>query len=568
MRPATAAEALRGLIRVRPHGWLTDPLPTSSAAAADRLHTALAHHGFRQASGAPLRVLKVHAHEASYNGELVAYALVGHCPALPGLLGSADASRSLLIDYIPHPVDFTAPAAVAELVGAVAAVHAAPTSLAPELKGAFDAFRLDRLAASSAPVWLPEPAPRADVIGYVRDAHGGDAIPVGHLDLKSEHARRREGGALVLVDLETLRPDITPLIDLVTLGAFLRQAGRPLPGADVLALYRDAADQHGITWTTGALRAALTAYQRATGLDTLDGLTDMPHTPRHSPKALAMEPTAPALALVRTVLDTLELDGPPKHLTGRKGADAWRYGDWAIKTALPGARGDLAHEAAAYDLLRRQGRHPGVRHGHSELGRWLALPWVEGAPLWDLFAPAREGSATEPQRTQMREASRAALSALREFHATGWIHGDMQSENVIITVRRGVSFIDYDRAHHPDLPRTMQPYRGGLVHVIAPEIAARLLATNESEHVALTPQAELYALGASLYWAWTGTRITDYRGDPAGAHAELYEDIAAGRCRNLDRDRPWIDAELEGLIRGAVEPNPVYRTYGTDGEQT
>ncbi|MDT0305381.1 hypothetical protein RM780_00170 [Streptomyces sp. DSM 44917] len=94
-----------------------------------------------------------------------------------------------------------------------------------------------------------------------------------------------------------------------------------------------------------------------------------------------MEPTPPAHALVRAALDALGIDAPAKHLTGRKGADTWRAGEWTIKTALPGARGHLGHETAAYELRHRQGLHPGVRHSASDNGRWLALPWLEGRSL-------------------------------------------------------------------------------------------------------------------------------------------------------------------------------------------
>ncbi|MET9677779.1 hypothetical protein ABZY68_32515 [Streptomyces sp. NPDC006482] len=197
-----------------------------------------------------------------------------------------------------------------------------------------------------------------------------------------------------------------------------------------------------------------------------------------------MEPTpvptpvpTPASALVSHALSVLGLDGPPKHLTGRKGADVWQAGDLIIKIAVPGARGDLAHETAAYDLLNRQGRHPGTRHGAGEDGRWLALPRLDGPTLREGFTPARDGHATPAQRTAMR-------------------------------------------------------------------------------------QAALDALGASLHWAWTGVRPIDYRGDPAGPHAELYADIAAGRRRSLPTDRPWADPLLEALITSATAPIPEDRRSG------
>ncbi|MFH8681539.1 hypothetical protein [Streptomyces lydicus] len=273
-----------------------------------------------------------------------------------------------------------------------------------------------------------------------------------------------------------------------------------------------------------------------------------------------MEPTASSTALVSVALDALGVDGPPKHLSGRKSANVWRAGDWTVKTAVPGARGHHAHETAAYGLLQHQGLHPGARHGDGIGGRWLAVPWIDGSSVWEVFAPARDGHTTNDQRATMRQTARTALAALERLHEAGWIHGDIQAENVILA-GDGVEFIDYDNAvHHPDLPLP-HPYRGGLIHVIAPETAHQLLSTEEDQHVPLTAPAELFALGASLYWAWTGLRITDYRGDPAGAHADLYADISAGRRRDLTVNRPWNDPELEQLILGATRPRPQERNY-------
>lgn len=278
-----------------------------------------------------------------------------------------------------------------------------------------------------------------------------------------------------------------------------------------------------------------------------------------------MEPTPPALALAAAALDALGIDGPPKHLSGRKGADVWRAGDWRIKTATPGARGHLAHETAAYELLHRQDLHPGPRQWAGDTGRWMAVPWLDGQSLWEAFAPARDGHATPAQRDTMREAARAALAALADLHLTGWTHGDMQTENALLLDHDSdetttVEFIDFDLSAHPELPRGF-PYRGGLVHVIAPETAALLLATDDETDVELTAPAELFALGAGLYWAWTGQRITDYRGDAAGAHDDLYADIADGRRRDLAHDRPWADADLEALIHGATQTDPGTRRY-------
>ncbi len=88
----------------------------------------------------------------------------------------------------------------------------------------------------------------------------------------------------------------------------------------------------------------------------------------------------------------------------------------------------------------------------------------------------------------------------------------------MIVTGETVACIDYGNAHHVGPPLS-HAYWVGLIHVIAPEIAARLLTTADDQRVAQTAPAELLALGASLYWAWTRARITDYRRDAAGSSA-------------------------------------------------
>ncbi|MFE9016807.1 hypothetical protein [Streptomyces cyaneofuscatus] len=289
--PTTAAESLAGLIRVRPHGWLASPLPADPTAVAGLLHRARTAHDLARAAepmrvlsarataavaelGDPPRcVLKLHADRNAYLQETLAYTLLGNSPALPALLGADDATSSLLIEHIPHSVDFRQPGAAADLIDTVVAVHTAPAMLDATTSEAFAAFRLDR-PDLPVPAWIRDPGAWAAVIDLCQAAYGGARIPVGHLDLKPEHLRLRTDGHPVLCDIETVRPDVTGLIDLVTLPAVLRQAGIPLPGPAVRDLYQQAARRHGLNWTTPALRSALNAYRAATGLATLHTLAD------------------------------------------------------------------------------------------------------------------------------------------------------------------------------------------------------------------------------------------------------------------------------------------------------
>ncbi|WP_030739623.1 hypothetical protein [Streptomyces sp. NRRL S-31] len=133
-------------------------------------------------------------------------------------------------------------------------------------------FTLAVLLDAAAPAWIADPGPYGEVPATHADAYVPDLVPLGHLDLNPEHMRRRSDGEVVLLDVESVRPDVTGLIDLVTLPAVLRHAGHQTSPDQVLGLYLDAAAARGATWTARSLKAALRAYAAATGLESLHGL--------------------------------------------------------------------------------------------------------------------------------------------------------------------------------------------------------------------------------------------------------------------------------------------------------
>ncbi|WP_433892540.1 hypothetical protein [Streptomyces sp. CA-111067] len=79
---------------------------------------------------------------------------------------------------------------------------------------------------------------------------------------------------MVLFEIETERPDVTGLIDVVRLLAVLRQAGHQTAPEEVVELYAEATTALGGRWTGLSLREALRAYAAATGLDSLHSLVD------------------------------------------------------------------------------------------------------------------------------------------------------------------------------------------------------------------------------------------------------------------------------------------------------
>lgn len=289
--PATAAQALTGLARIRLPGWLATPMPTDPVDLLVRARQVLAadHPGVNGRVSVvsarytaavftvhrPLEaslVLKLHADPAAYAGETLAYALLADVAPVARLYAEAEESRSLLLEYLPEPADWTGTAMPAVLAERVAAVHTASLRLPDEAAEALAGFTLAALHAAPAPAWITNPTAYGEVLAAHLDAYGPDLVPLGHLDLKPEHLRRRPDGELVLLDVESVRPDVTGLIDLVTLPAVLRQAGHEISPARVLGLYLDATAAQGANWTARSLKAALRAYAAATGLESLHGL--------------------------------------------------------------------------------------------------------------------------------------------------------------------------------------------------------------------------------------------------------------------------------------------------------
>ncbi|MFD5900080.1 hypothetical protein ACFWHG_01090 [Streptomyces microflavus] len=216
--------------------------------------------------------LKLHADPAAYAGEALAYALLADAAPVALLHAEGEASQSLLLEYLPDPADWSGPAAPVLLTEGVAAVHTASLRLADHATEAMAGFSLGALHSAPAPVWLADPGAFAEVLAAHLDAYGPHLVPLGHLDLKPEHLRRRADGRVVLLDVESVRPDVTGLIDLVTLPAVLRQAGHEVSAERVLGLYLDATTARGARWTGDTLKEALRAYAAATGLESLHGL--------------------------------------------------------------------------------------------------------------------------------------------------------------------------------------------------------------------------------------------------------------------------------------------------------
>ncbi|WP_188271349.1 MULTISPECIES: protein kinase domain-containing protein [unclassified Streptomyces] len=328
-------------------------------------------------------------------------------------------------------------------------------------------------------------------------------------------------------------------------------------------------------------------------------------------------------------------------LSDRRGSRAWRVqgprGTVALKTNAPhaGTAGITEAagtvEAARYKAaeMAQEDEHlvrlvdagaldPGYRVGAGAWrgGRWLAVRWVDGRPVWNAFGgvrdegvrggggpavrggghpaprtaghpvadtsalpnhpasphPAPHGAhpaspqpappGTHPgdprpgdplRRPWILGVARTWAGHLARMHAVGWVHADVQPTNTLVTDDGRAVLVDYALACGPGGGRRL-PYRGALTHTTAPEIADALLSTPADVHLQAGPEADVWGLGASLFWCWTGRRPVFY--EDGEDRREKLAAIARGGTVSLPEARPWPFPEFEDVIAACLEPAP------------
>ncbi|MGC4950051.1 hypothetical protein ACLQ2N_28105 [Streptomyces sp. DT224] len=285
----TMAGPLAGAARVRPDGWLATPLTTVPAHAEAQARSLVHRHHpaapgpvrcltarYRTAAfalGAPPRqLLKRHGDEAAYLGEVLAYQLLHDEAVLPDLHSTCDAALTLVVDFLDEGADITSEDGFDELIATVATIHTAPARWSPATAEAMSRWRLDTSTHAATPAWLREPASWRRLLQLTAEAHGDEHVPLGHLDLKADHTRRRPDGRLALIDAETLRPDLTGIPDLVTLAHLGQSEGRALSPQWIRHTYRRHTNRLGAQWSDAGLVGALHAFADATGLISLHGV--------------------------------------------------------------------------------------------------------------------------------------------------------------------------------------------------------------------------------------------------------------------------------------------------------
>ncbi|CCK25732.1 hypothetical protein BN159_1353 [Streptomyces davaonensis JCM 4913] len=260
----------------------------------------------------------------------------------------------------------------------------------------------------------------------------------------------------------------------------------------------------------------------------------------------ALMPTTQRLVLKRRGSMVWDVEGPRGRYAVKVGYSIEATADWPAQpwTALAPAR-----EGA---VLQRLGIEE-IAYGEWEHGTWNFQPWHEGPDLYRLWASCREqGSSNTPDASVALECA----EALAELHAKGWAHGDVQPAHFIIGLER-THLIDLALARGGHVPEGYDfPFRGCLVHYEAPEIARSVLATGEAEP---TPEADVYALGASLLISATGWRAVEYPDDaPRPVQRKA---VADGRRRPV-KVPGELGKVIDDMLSHAPEDRPTVYEVG------
>ena len=154
-------------------------------------------------------------------------------------------------------------------------------------------------------------------------------------------------------------------------------------------------------------------------------------------------------------------------------------------------------------LSMRQADNPNVvkvlSSGTWEGFPWLALEYVDGGTIEELVQTWNR-EPPEDRWGKVETLLRGLCRALQHIHDQGFIHRDLKPSNVLVTRDLQPKLTDFGSVKAPDAFTTNLTIAGRLVGTVA------FMAPEQITEDAVTPRADLYALGALLYVMLTGRR--------------------------------------------------------------
>jgi response regulator RpfG family c-di-GMP phosphodiesterase/tRNA A-37 threonylcarbamoyl transferase component Bud32 len=142
------------------------------------------------------------------------------------------------------------------------------------------------------------------------------------------------------------------------------------------------------------------------------------------------------------------------------------------------------------------------------------------------------------------ELFRQVSEALAEAHRLGLVHRDIKPANILVTPDWQAKLLDFGLALQPSCRMTEPGTLLGTIGYMAPE------QTHSPQLV--DARADLFSLGATMYWALTGREPYP---DTGNVLQDLQNRLTAPPA-DVRRVRPEIPAELAELVTKLTDPDP------------